>query len=329
MCSADTRAAAVVWTSVIAGGAGASPPQPRCEAAAAGLNNPHGCCVWNGHVLVADAYNHRLRIVQDTVQQQQQQQQDALLAPNLSPRSTLKAKRAAIERAVAASRLQSQAAPGAHVVTCPGPAWKYPHDVAVAASGDVYVSDFDGNAVWKNVWEGVSQGRQWEKIDAGLQLNHPCGLSLDGGGGGGSPQHQRLAVADCYNNRVGVCAVPSTQHAAAAPTMTWSSCPLSHPTGVCWSRDSSSLAVADFDSGRLLWLRGDSLQLEGQFALAVQGGRSRAYDVECVGEGGGGGLYAVTDCVSSRVMLVHRDSRMEQGCAAAGCAAMMPSPPPR
>ncbi len=178
--------------------------------------------------------------------------------------------------------------------------------------------------MWRNTWEGLQQGGQWHVAAAGLQLNHPCGLSFTGDC---AADHGRLAIADCYNNRVGVCALPSAQLSADAH-VSWSSCPLFHPTGVCWSRDSSSIAVADFDTGRVLWLRGDTLEVEGQAASdAGQGKRSWVYDVEYVGEGGGGGLWVATDCVSSRVLLLHRDVRVRDGCAVACSADMMVSPP--
>ena len=165
-------------------------------------------------------------------------------------------------------------------------------------------------------------GGEWEAVGAGLHLNHPCGLSC-------AQQPARLAVADCYNNRVGVCPLPSIGREAAAD-VSWSSCALSHPTGVCWSRDSSSIAVADFDSGRVLWLRGESLEVEAQVALdAAQGRRSWAYDVEHVGQDGAGGLWVVTDSVSSRVLLLHRDARVRNGCPVAASASMMPAPSPQ
>ena len=306
---------------MIAGGVGASPPLPRCSALAAGMNNPHGCCVWGGHVMVADAYNHRLVAVQDAVQkqreQQQQQQRELISPPNLSPRSSLAAKRATIERAVAARRLEADATGSISVITCPAPGWKYPHDVAVAECGDVFVSDFDGNAIWQNTWEGLSAGRgqEWQAV-AGLQLDHPCGLSC--GGSSGSASGRRLAIADCYNNRVGVCS-PSS-----AAEISWSSCPLSHPTGVCWSRDSSCLAVADFDSGRVVWLDAATLQVEAEAAVGREYAcRSRLYDVECVGGEAGREVWVASDCVSSRMHIVQRDVRVSGGVAAAAAAEMI------
>jgi hypothetical protein len=271
--------------------------------------------------MVADAYNHRLIVVQDAVHQQRQRQH-ALPPPDLSPRSSLAARRAAISRAITAHRHQHDLAPNSSsVLTSVAPAWKYPHDVAVSDEGHVFVSDFDGNAVWRNTWEGVSQGQEWQVVDPRLRLNHPCGLSW-------SSASARLAVADCYNNRVGILSPPALQpHAADANAATsssaiWSTCHLSHPTGVCWSRDNSCVAVADFDNGRVVWLRGDTLVVEGDVAL---GARSRAYDVECVGEVGGAHVWVATDCVSSRVFVLERDARVKGGVASCGSAAMMAS----
>ena len=190
------------------------------------------------------------------------------------------------------------------------------------------VTDFDGSTLWSNTWEGVSQGQEWQNVGSALQLNHPCGVSCCSVGGG----RGRLAVADCYNNRVGVFLPPSLQPAGAdadaeatdAANVTWSTCPLSHPTGVCWSRDNSCVAVADFDSGRVLWLRGGDLEVEAEATMGVGGGaRCRPYDVECVGEE----VWVVTDCVSSRVLLLQRDSRLKGGVAAVGSAAMIVSAP--
>ena len=87
---------------------------------------------------------------------------------------------------------------------------------------------------------------------------------------------------------------------------------------MCWSRDNSCVAVADFDNGRVVWLRGDTLLVEGDVAL---GARSRPYDVECVG----GEVGVATDCVSSRVFVVERDVRVKGGVASCGSAAMMTS----
>ena len=282
-------------------------------------------------MLVADAYNHRLIIVQDAVHQQRQRQH-APPPPDLSPRSSLSARRAAISRAVTTHRHQQDLAPNSSsVLTTVAPAWKYPHDVAVSDEGLVFVSDFDGSAVWRNTWEGVSQGQEWQAVDPGLRLNHPCGLSW-------SSASARLAIADCYNNRVGILRPHAAAAAAAdagdahvyaadtgAATSTgtiWSTCHLSHPTGVCWSRDNSCVAVADFDHGRVVWLRGDTLLVEGNIAL---GARSRPYDVECVGEVGGAQVWVATDCVSSRVFVVERDARVKGGVASCGSAAMMTS----
>jgi sugar lactone lactonase YvrE len=267
--------------------------------------------------MVADAYNHRLVAVQDAVQQQR----ELISPPTLSSPSSLAAKRAAIERAVAARRLEADATGSISVITCPTPGWKYPHDVAVAACGDVFVSDFDGNAIWQHTWEGLSAGRgqEWRAV-AGLQLNHPCGLSC--GSSSGRASGHRLAIADCYNNRVGVCS-PSPMQSAAAE-IAWSSCPLSHPTGVCWSRDSSSLAVADFDSGRVVWLDAATLQVQAEAAVGREFAcRSRLYDVECVGGEAGREVWVATDCVSSRVHIVQRDVRVTGGVAAAAAAEMI------
>ncbi len=72
-----------------------------------------------------------------------------------------------------------------------------------------------------------------------------------------------------------------------------------------------------------MWLRGDTLLVEGNVAL---GARSRPYDVECVGgEVGGMQVWVATDCVSSRVFVVERDVRVKGGVASCGSAAMMTS----
>ncbi len=112
-----------MWTAVIAGGAGVSPPLPRCAALAAGMNNPHGCCIWDSHVLVADAYNHRLLLVEDAVDRHQPPSH-AAAAPDLSPRSSAAAKRASVAHAVAARRLQPDATASSSVLTTVAPAWR-------------------------------------------------------------------------------------------------------------------------------------------------------------------------------------------------------------
>ncbi len=111
---------------------------------------------------------------------------------------------------------------------------------------------------------------------------------------------------------------------SAAAEIAWSSCPLSHPTGVCWSRDSSSLAVADFDSGRVVWLDAATLQVQAEAAVGREYAcRSRLYDVECVGGEAGREVWVASDCVSSRVHIVQRDVRVTGGVAAAAAAELI------
>ncbi len=119
----------------------------------------------------------------------------------------------------------------------PSSSLSYPYRVAVDASGNVYISDTQGNQVLK---ETLANGVYTESVVASTGLATPYGIAVDGSG--------NVYIADNGHNRV-VKETPSGNSYTQTVVSTTTS--LSYPTGVAVDA-SGNLYIADTGGGKIL-----------------------------------------------------------------------------
>ncbi len=112
----------------------------------------------------------------------------------------------------------------------------YPYRVAVDATGNVYISDTQGNQILK---ETLANGAYTESVVASTGLATPYGIAVDGSG--------NVYVADNGHNRV----VKETLSGSSYTQTVVSTTALSYPTGVA-ADVSGNLYIADTGHGRIL-----------------------------------------------------------------------------
>jgi sugar lactone lactonase YvrE len=118
----------------------------------------------------------------------------------------------------------------------PSGSLSYPYRVAVDASGNVYISDTQGNQVLK---ETLANGSYTESVVVSTGLATPYGVAVDGGG--------NVYVVDNGHNRV----VEETPSGSGYSQTVISTSSLSYPTGVAVDA-SGDLYIADTGHGRIL-----------------------------------------------------------------------------
>jgi sugar lactone lactonase YvrE len=112
----------------------------------------------------------------------------------------------------------------------------YPYRVAVDASGNVYISDTQGNQILK---ETLANGVFTESVVVSTGLATPYGVAVDGSG--------NVYIADNGHNRV----VKETPSGNSYTQTVISTSALSYPTGVA-ADASGDLYIADTGHGRIL-----------------------------------------------------------------------------
>jgi len=112
----------------------------------------------------------------------------------------------------------------------------YPYRVAVDASGNVYISDTQGNQILK---ETLANGVYTESVVVSTGLATPYGVAVDGSG--------NVFIADNGHNRV----VVETLSGSSYTQTVISTSSLSYPTGMAVDT-SGNLYIADTGHGRIL-----------------------------------------------------------------------------
>jgi streptogramin lyase len=118
----------------------------------------------------------------------------------------------------------------------PSGSLSYPYRVAVDASGNVYISNTQGNQILK---ETLANGVYTESVVVSTGLATPYGVAVDGSG--------NVYVADNGHNRV----VKETPSGSAYTQTVVTTTALSYPTGVAVDA-SGDLYIADTGHGRIL-----------------------------------------------------------------------------
>ena len=118
----------------------------------------------------------------------------------------------------------------------PSGSLSYPYRVAVDASGNVYISDTQGNQILK---ETLANGVYTESVVVSTGLATPYGVAVDGSGD--------VYIADNGHNRV----VKETPSGNSYTQTVVSTTALSYPTGVA-ADASGDLYIADTGHGRIL-----------------------------------------------------------------------------
>ena len=119
----------------------------------------------------------------------------------------------------------------------PSGSLSYPYRVAVDASGNVYISDTQGNQVLK---ETLANGVYTESVVASTGLATPYGIAVDGSG--------NVYIADNGHNRVVKETLSGNSYTQTVVSTTTS---LSYPTGVAVDA-SGNLYIADTGGGKIL-----------------------------------------------------------------------------